>query len=238
METVTDYFLGFQNHCRWWLQPWNWKTLWKKSYDQNLDSILKSRNTTLLTKVQLVQVMVSNSHIWMWELDHKESWALKNWCFWTVVLETTLESPLDCKEIHLVNPKGNQPWIFIGKTNAEAETPILWPPDAKSWLIWKDPDAGKDWGQEKGPTEDEMVQCYYWLDGHEFEQALGVGDRQGGLVCYSTWGHIESDTTEWLNCTVWQGQIQGSWWPPSSPAKFSSTSSLADISNPVHGVWI
>ena len=100
METLTDFiFPGLQNHCRWWLQPWNWKTLWKKSYDQNLDSILKSRNTTLLTKVQLVQVMVSNSHIWMWELDHKESWALKNWCFWTVVLETTLESPLDCKEI-------------------------------------------------------------------------------------------------------------------------------------------
>ena len=110
----------------------------------------------------------------MWELDHKESWALKNWCFWTVVLEKTLESPLDCKEIQRVNPKGNQTWIFIGRTDAEAETPILWPPDGKNWLIWKDPDAGKDWSwEEKGTTEDEMVGRHHWLDGREFSVSSG-----------------------------------------------------------------
>ena len=112
----------------------------------------------------------SSSHVWMWELDHKESWALKNWCFWTVALEKTLESPLDCKEIQPVHPKGNQSWIFIGRTDTEAETPILWPPDVKSWLIWKDPDAGKDWRrEEKGITEDEMVGWHHWFYGHEFE---------------------------------------------------------------------
>ena len=111
----------------------------------------------------------SSSHLWTRELDHKESWAPKNWCFWTVVLEKTLESPLDCKEIQLVHPKGDQSWIFIGRTDVEAETPILWPPDAKSWLIWKDPNAGKDWGQEeKGTTEDEIVGWHHQLNGHEF----------------------------------------------------------------------
>ena len=119
----------------------------------------------------------------MWELDYKESWALKNRCFWTVVLEKTLESPLDCKEIQPVHPKGNQSWIFIGRIDAKAEAPILWPHDVKNWLIWKDPDAGKDWRQEeKGTTEDEMVGWHHRLDGHEFEQALGVDDGQGGLV--------------------------------------------------------
>ena len=111
----------------------------------------------------------SSSHVWMWDLDYKESWVPENWCFWTVVLEKTLESPLDCKEIQPAHPKGDQSWVFIGRTDAEAETPILWPPDVKSWLIWKDPDAGKDWGQEeKGMTEDEMVGWHYWLNGHEF----------------------------------------------------------------------
>ena len=110
---------------------------------------------------------LSGSHVWMWELDHKEGWALKNWCFWTVVLEKTLESSLDCEEIKLVNPKGNQPWIFIGRTDGKAETPIVWPPDVKNWLLGKNPDAGKDWRQEeKGPTEDEMVGWHYWLSGH------------------------------------------------------------------------
>ena len=114
----------------------------------------------------------------MWELDHKKGWALKNWCFWTVVLEKTLESPLDCKEIKPVNPKGNQPWIFIGRTDAEA--PIFWPPDVKNWLIGKDRDAGKDWRQEeKGKTEDKMVGWHHWLNGHEFEQSLGHGEGQG-----------------------------------------------------------
>ena len=123
----------------------------------------------------------------MWELDYKESWAPKNWCCWTVVLEKTLESLLYSKEIKPVNPKGNQHWIFIERTDAEA--PILWPPDAKSWLIWKGPDAGKDCGQEeKGTTEDEMVRGHHWLNGHMFEQALGDGEGQGGVMCCSPWG--------------------------------------------------
>ena len=138
----------------------------------------------------------------MWELDYKESWVLKNWCFWTVALKKALESPLDSKEIQPVNPKGNQSWIFIGRTDAKAETPILWPPDAKNWLIGKDPDAGKDCRrEEKGMTEDEMVGWHHWLNGHEFEQALGVGDGQGSLACCSPWGHKELDMTEQLNWT-------------------------------------
>ena len=119
----------------------------------------------------------SSSHVWMWELDYKESWMLKNWCFWTVVLEKTLERPLDCKEIKPVHPKGNQSWMFIERTDVEAATPILWPPDAKIWLIWKDADAGKDWGQEeKGTTEDEIVGCHHQLNGHGFGWTPGVGD--------------------------------------------------------------
>ena len=138
----------------------------------------------------------------MWELDYKESWASKNWCFWTVVLEKTLESPLDCKEIHLVHPKRNQSWIFIGRTDVEAETLILWPPDMKKWLSGKDSDAGKDWRQEeKGMTEDEMVGWHHWLNGHEFEWTPGVGDGQGGLVCCSPWDCKELDMTERLNWT-------------------------------------
>ena len=139
----------------------------------------------------------SSSRERMWGLDYKESWALKIWCFWTVVLEKTLECPLGCKEIKPVTPKGNQSWIFIGRTDAEAETPILWPLDAKNWLIWKDPDAGKDWRQEeKGTTEDEMIGWHHQRDGHEFEQTPGVGHGQGNLACCSPWGHKESDRTE------------------------------------------
>ena len=138
----------------------------------------------------------------MWKLDYKESWALKNWCFWTVVLEKVLESPLDCTEIKQVHPKGSQSWIFIGRTDSEAVAPILWPPDAKNWLLGKDPDAGKDWRwEEKGTTEDEMVGWHHWLNGHEFEQTLGVGDGQGGLECCSPWGCKVSDMTEWMNWT-------------------------------------
>ena len=134
----------------------------------------------------------SSSHAWMWDLDYKESWMLKNWCFWTVLLEKTLERPLDSKEIQPVHPEGNQSWIFIGRYDVDAETPILWPPDVKNWLIWKDPDAGEDWRQEeKGRTEDEMAGWHHWLDEHEFEQALGVGDGQGSLECYSPWGGKE-----------------------------------------------
>ena len=146
----------------------------------------------------------SRSHIWMWELAYKESWALKNWCFWTVVLEKTLESPLDCKEIQPVNPKGNHSWMFIGRTETEAEVLIFWPPDVKNWLIWKDPDAGKDWRQEeKGTTEDEMVGWHHWLNGHEFEFTAGVGNGHGGLACFSPWDRRELDMTEWLNYLNW-----------------------------------
>ena len=137
----------------------------------------------------------------MWEMNHKVSWAPKNWCFWTVVLEKTLESSLDWKEIKPVNPKGNRSWIFIERTDAETETPMLWPPDVKNSLIGKDSDAGKDWRHEKGTAEDEMVGWHHPLNGHEFEQALLVNDGQGGLACCSPWGHKELDTTEWLNWT-------------------------------------
>ena len=134
----------------------------------NLDSILKSRDITFPTKVHLGYDF-SSSHVWIWELDYKESWAPKTWCFWTVVLEKTLESPLDCKEIQSVHPKGNQSWMFIGRTDVEAETPILWPADTKSWLSAKDPDAEKDWRQEeKRMTEDKMVGWHHRLNGHEF----------------------------------------------------------------------
>ena len=136
----------------------------------------------------------------MWELDHKEGWALNKWYFWTVVLKKTLESPLDFKKIKSVNPKGNQPWIFFGRTDAEPETPILWPPDAKCWLIGKDPDAGKDCRQEeKGMTENQMVGWHHRLNGHEFNQTLGDGEGQETLACFSPWGHKESDMTERLN---------------------------------------
>ena len=141
-----------------------------------------------------------SSHVWMCELDYKESWAPKNWCFWTVVLEKTLESPLNCKYIKPVHPLGNQSWIFIGRIDAEAKTPILWPPDVKKWLIGKDPDAGKDWRQEeKGMTEDEMVGWHHWLDGHEFEQDPGVGKGHRSLACCSPKSRKELDTIEWLN---------------------------------------
>ena len=132
----------------------------------------------------------------MWELDYKENWVPKNWYFWTVVLEKTLESPLDCKEVQLVHSKGDQSWVFIGRTDVEAETPILWPSDAKTWVIWKDPDAGKDWGQE-----DEMVGWHHQVNGDEFEWTLGVGDGQRGLACCGPWGCEELDIAERLNWT-------------------------------------
>ena len=138
----------------------------------------------------------------MWELDCEESWVLKNWCFWTVVLEKTLESPLDCKEIQPVYSKGDHPWVFFGRNDAKAATPVLWPPHVKSWLIGKDSDAGRDWGQEeKGTKEDEMAGWHHRLDGGESEWTLGVGDRQGGLACCNSWGRKELDMTEQLNWT-------------------------------------
>ena len=151
-------------------------TPWKKSYDQPRQHIKKQRHYFAKKGPSSQSYRFSSSHVWMWELDYKESWAPKNWCFWTVVLEKTLERPLNSKEIQSVHPKGNQSWIFTGRTDAEAETPVLWPPDWKNWLSWKDPDAGKDWRREKGTTEDEMVGCHHRLNGHEFEWALGVGD--------------------------------------------------------------
>ena len=136
----------------------------------------------------------------MWELDCEEGWVLKNWCFWTVMLEKTLENPF--KEIQPVHSKGDQSCMFFQRTDAKAQTPILWPPHAKCWLIGKDSDAGRDWGQkEKGMTEVEMAGWHHWLDGCEFEWTLGVGDRQGALACCDFWVRKTSDTTEWLNWT-------------------------------------
>ena len=166
------YFGGLQNHCRWWLQPWNWKTLtsWKKSYDQPREHMKKQRHYFVNKGLTHQSYGFSSSHVWMWELDSKESWAPKNWCFWTVVLEKTLESPLDWKAVKPVHPKGNQSLVFTGRMDAEAEMPILWPPDVKSRFIGKDSDAGKDWGQEgTGMTEDEVVRWHHRLNGHEFE---------------------------------------------------------------------
>ena len=165
----------------------------------NLDNILKSRDITMPTKFHLVKGMAFQIVMYVCEreFDHKESWTWKIWCFWSVVLEKTLESSLNCKEIQPVDPKGNQSWIFIGSTDIEPEAPILWPPDVKNCLIGKGPDTGQDWRQkEKGTTEDEMVGWHHWLDGHVFEEALGVGDGQGSLAYCSPWGHKESDPTE------------------------------------------
>ena len=167
----------------------------------NIDTVLKSREITLPTKVTSSQSYgFSSSRVWMWELDHKEGWALKNWWLQTVVLEKTPESPLDSKELKSVSPKGNQPCIFIEMIGAEAEAPILWPPNVKSQLIGKDPDAGKDWGQEeKGVTKDEMVGWHHWLNGHEFKQTHGDGEGQGSLACCSPWGWKELEMTYQLN---------------------------------------
>ena len=156
---------------------------WKKGYDQLRQHIKKQRHYFSNKGPSSQSHGFSSSNVWMWELDYKESWAPKNWCFWTVVLEKTLESPLDCKEIQPVNPKGNQSRIFIARTEAEAETPILWPPDAENWLIGKDPDAGKHWRWENGMTEDKMVGWHHWLNGHEFEQAQELlMDREAWCV--------------------------------------------------------
>ena len=170
---------------------------WKKSYDQPRQHVKKQSHDFADKGPSSQSYGFSSSHVWIWELDHKESWVLKNWCFWTVVLEKTLESLLDLKEIQPVHPKGTQSWIFIGRTDAEAEAPMLWSPDVKYWLIGKDPDAGKDWRQEEeGMTEDEMVGWHHWLNGHEF------GDGQGSLACCSPWGRrVGHDWVTELNWT-------------------------------------
>ena len=171
---------------------------WQKCYLLIWKANLHMRNTISNTEL----LMYVYSHVRMWELDHKESWVLSNWWFWTVVLEKALESPLDSKEIQAVDPKGNQSWIVTGRTDVEAEALILWPPDTKNWFIRKDPDARKDWRQEeKGMIEDKMVGWYHRLNGYEFEQALGIGDGQGSLVCCIPCGRKELDMTEQLNWT-------------------------------------
>ena len=174
----------------------------------NLDSVLKSRDITLPTKVHLVKAMVFPVVTYGCELDYKESWALKS--SKTVVLEKTFESPLDFKEIQPVHPNGDQPWVFIGRTDVEAETPILWPADVKSWLIGKDPDTGKVWGQEgNGTTEDEMFGWHHWLYGHGFGWTPGVCDGQEGLAWFGTWGCKELDMTERLNWTELSWKLRG-----------------------------
>ena len=172
-------------------------TPWKESYDQPRQHIKKQRHHFADKSPYSQRYSFSSGHVWMWELDYEESWAMKNWRVWTVMLEKTLESPLDSKEIRPVHPKGNQSWIFIGRTDAEAEVPTLWPPDAKNWLTGKDPDAGQDWrGEEKGMTEDEMVGWRHRHNGHEFEQAPGDAEGQGSLACCSPLSLRESDATK------------------------------------------
>ena len=173
----------------------------EKNAMTNLDSVLKTRDITFPIKVHLVKAVIFPVVIYgCWKLDHKEDWVPKNLCFWAVVWEKTLESPLDSKEIKSVNLKGNKSWIFIIRIDAQAEVSALWPPDAKSQFIGKDPDAGKDWRQDrKGMTEDEMAGWHHWLNGQEFDLALGDGEGQGNLACCSPWGRKELDTTEWLN---------------------------------------
>ena len=160
---------------------------WKESYDKPRQHIKKQRHYFADKVPYSLRCSFSSSLVWMWELDNKETWTLKNWCFWALVLEMTLESPLDFKKFKPVNPKGNQSWIFI--TGIGAEAPVLWPPNAKGWLIRKDPDAGKDWRlSEKGMTEDEMVGWHHQFNGHESEQAPGDGEGQGSLACCRPWG--------------------------------------------------
>ena len=223
-ETVVDFiFLGSQitadGDC--WHEIKRCLVLGRKLMT-NLDSILKIRDIYFVNKGLSSQgYSFSSGHVWMWELDYKESWVPKNWCFWTVVLEKTLESPLDCKEIQPVHPKGDQSWVFIGRIDAEAETPILWPPDVKSWLIWKDPDAGKDWGQEeKGKTEDQMAGWHHWLNGHGFGWTVGVGDGQGDLGSQRV-GH------DWVTKLNWtEGHSTQQKWDSNTPTSMILATSL------------
>ena len=201
METVTDFiFLGSKITADGDYSHEIKRCLLFGSYDQPRQHIKKQRHYFDDKDLSSQSYIFSSNHVWMWELGHKESWAPKNWHFWTVVLEKTLECPLDCKGIQPVHLR-DQSWVFIGRTD-EAENPILCPPEVKNSIPWKDPDAGKDRGQEeKGTTEDEMVEWYHWLDGHGFGWTPVVGDGQGGLACCGSWDCKESDTTERLNWT-------------------------------------
>ena len=189
VETVSDFIFGAPKSLQIVIAAIKRHLLLGRSVIPNLDSILKSRDITLPTKVCLVNAMVFPVVMYGCEIwTVKKAECQKNWCFWTVVFEKTLESPLDCKGIQPVCPEGNQPWVFIGRTDVEAETPMFWPPDAKSSLIWKDPGVGKDWTQEeKEMTEDEMVKWHHQLDGLEFKQAQGVDDGQESLACLIPW---------------------------------------------------
>ena len=194
VETVSDLILGGSKITADGDYSHEIKRLtpWKKSYDQPREHIQKQKHYFAKKGTSSQGYGFSSGHVWMWELDCEESWVSKNWCFWTVVLEKTLESPLDCKEIQPVHSKGDWSWVFFGRNDAEAETPVLWPPDGKSWLIGKDSDAGRDWGQkEKGTTEDEMAGWHHRLDGCEFEWTLGVAIH--GVTKSQTW---LSDWTE------------------------------------------
>ena len=172
---------------------------WKESYDEPQQRIIKQRHHFVNEGLSSQSYGFSSSHVWMWELDYKESWAPKNWCFWTVVLEKTLESPLDCNEIQPVHPKGNQSWVFIGRTGAEAETPILWPLHVKSWLIWKGPDVGRDWGpEEKGMSENEMGGWHHWLSGHELCKLWElVIDREVWCAAVHGVAKIRTQLSDW-----------------------------------------
>ena len=203
-NSVRLYFWGLQNRCIWWWQPWNKKTLipWKKRYDQPRQHIKNQRHYFANKGLSSQGYCFSSDHVWMCELDYKESWVPKNWWFWTVVLEKTLESPLDYMEIQPVHPKGDHSWVFIGRTDVDTETPILWLPDANNWLMGKDPDAGKDWRWEKkGVTENEMVGWHHWLYEHEFEQTLGDSEGQGSLTCCNPRSHKELDSN-WTTTTI------------------------------------
>ena len=174
----------------------------KESCDKSIQFFKKQRHYFAENVQYNPSYDFSSCNVWMWQLHHKEWWAMKNWWLWTVVLDKTLESPFKYKEIKPVNPEGNQSWIFIGRTDAKIEPPIFWPPDVKNWLIRKDPVTGKDWRQEeKRTTEDEMVGQHHWLDGHEFTQTLGVHEEQRALASCSPWGCEEWDMTERLNWT-------------------------------------